>query len=78
LSGCKGGLPIPSLMRSYMYAYGYRNFSEAQGLLLSLDLPKAPCQTCAVCSAQCAKGFDVAGRVKDIIRLRNVPAEFIG
>lgn len=77
LSGCKGDLPIPSLMRSYMYAYGYRNLSKAHELLLSLDLPKAPCQTCSICTVQCAKGFEVAGRVKDIVRLRNVPAEFL-
>jgi predicted aldo/keto reductase-like oxidoreductase len=77
LSGCKADLPIPALMRSYMYAYGYRNLSEAHALLLSLDLPKAPCQTCSTCSVRCAKGFDVADRVKDIVRLRNVPAEFL-
>ena len=77
LSGCKENLPIPSLMRSYMYAYGYRNISEAHELLLSLDLPQAPCQTCNTCSVRCAKGFDVADRVKDIVRLRNVPAEFL-
>jgi hypothetical protein len=60
-----------------MYAYGYRNISEAHELLLSLDLPQAPCQTCNTCSVRCAKGFDVADRVKDIVRLRNVPAEFL-
>jgi predicted aldo/keto reductase-like oxidoreductase len=77
LSSCKGDLPIPSLMRSYMYAYGYRNLPEAYELLISLSLPEAPCQTCNPCTVWCAKGFDVADRVKDIVRLQNVPAEFL-
>jgi len=74
--GCPKSLPIPDLMRSYMYAYGYRNLQAAHELVGSLEVPENPCGSCASCSAVCAKGFDVAERVKDIARLRAVPGDF--
>ena len=76
LQGCPKGLPIPELMRGYMYAYGYRNLGLAHELVSSLDVPENPCGSCASCSAVCAKGFDVADRVTDISRLRAVPGDF--
>jgi predicted aldo/keto reductase-like oxidoreductase len=76
LSGCAKGLPIPELMRSYMYAYGYRNLRAAHELVGSLDIAANPCGSCASCTAVCAKGFDVADRVRDISRLRAMPGDF--
>jgi predicted aldo/keto reductase-like oxidoreductase len=76
LAGCPKGLPIPDLMRSYMYAYGYRNLQAAHELVGSLDLAAAPCGSCASCTAVCAKRFDIADRVRDISRLRTVPGVF--
>jgi len=76
VSGCPKSLPIPDLMRSYMYAYGYRNLQAAHELVGSLEVVENPCGSCASCSAVCAKGFDVAERVKDIARLRAVPGDF--
>jgi hypothetical protein len=76
VSGCPKALPIPSLMRGYMYAYGYRNLQAAHELVGSLDVLENPCGSCASCSAVCAKGFDIADRVKDICRLRAVPGDF--
>ena len=76
LAGCPKGLPIPDLMRGYMYAYGYRNLQAAHELVGSLDLAENPCGSCASCSAVCAKGFDLADRVRDIGRLRAVPGDF--
>ena len=73
---CPQNLPIPELMRSYMYAYGYRNLEAAHALVTSLELPDAPCRDCAACGVRCAKGFDVAGRVRDIARLRALPGDF--
>jgi predicted aldo/keto reductase-like oxidoreductase len=78
LPNCRQQLPVPEIMRSYMYAYGYKNPGLARDLLQELDLPANPCRDCALCSVRCAKGFDVAGRVKDIVRLKDVPAEFFG
>jgi len=74
---CPKGLPIPDLMRAYMYTYGYRDSRQAQDLLLSLNLPNNPCEECAECSAVCAKNFAVSERVADVMRLTSVPEEFI-
>jgi len=77
LGQCPGGLPIPELMRSYMYGHAYRNREAAQSLLLALDLPAVPCDDCESCSVVCAKHFDVRARIRDISRLRQVPKEFL-
>ena len=77
LPGCRQNLPVPEIMRSYMYAYGYRNPGLARELLQELELPANPCRDCTSCPVRCAKGFDVADRVKDIARLQDVPAEFL-
>ena len=36
---CKKELPIPELMRAYMYTYGYREVKKAKDLLVQLDMP---------------------------------------
>jgi hypothetical protein len=77
LSPCVQHLPIPDLMRSYMYRHAYRNSEAAQALLLALDLPPSPCTDCRTCPVVCAKGFDVAKRIRDVVGLRNVPRELI-
>ena len=77
LDPCLQRLPIPDLMRSFMYAHAYRNRPAAQALLLELGLPDSPCGDCDECPVRCAKGFDFRQRVRDIVRLREVPREFL-
>lgn len=77
LAPCPMALPIPELMRSYMYGHAYRNREAAQALLLALPLPRTPCGDCDDCAVVCAKGFDVRERIRDIVRLRDVPREFL-
>jgi predicted aldo/keto reductase-like oxidoreductase len=77
LDPCPQGLPIPELMRGYMYGHAYKNREAAQSLLLALDLPASPCTDCDTCPVVCAKGFDVRARIRDIVRLRDVPREFL-
>jgi len=77
LQQCPEKLPIPDLMRAYMYVYGYRNLSHSQDLLLSLNLPPRMCGDCAECLVKCSIGFNVSRKIRDVIRLRDVPAEFI-
>ena len=77
LGQCPQELPIPDLMRAYMYVYGYRNLSHSQDLLLSLNLPPRVCGDCAECLVKCSIGFNVSRKIQDVIRLRDVPAEFI-
>ena len=74
---CPKGLPIPEIMRAYMYAYGYRDSRQAQELLMSLNIPTTPCADCSQCSAKCAKNFAISERVTDVMRLTTVPEEFI-
>jgi len=76
LPQCPRQLPIPDVMRSYMYAYGYGNLEKAHSLITSLDLGDNPCGTCSSCDVICAKRFDVKGRVQDITRLKSLPADF--
>ncbi len=78
LPQCPKALPIPSLMRGYMYAYGYRNLEAARGLVASLDVPVNPCGECGECRVRCASAFDVRDRVTDIARIRNIPEDFLG
>ncbi len=73
--GCPAGLPIPDLMRGYMYAYGYRNLLQARDLVAALNLPENPCGDCAACGVSCAKGFDVRERVTGAARLAALPAD---
>jgi predicted aldo/keto reductase-like oxidoreductase len=75
---CPHGLEIPALMRSYMYAYGYRNPGLAKETLASIDTARIRCSSCSECAAKCVQGFDIKDRVMDIARLRDVPAEFLG
>jgi hypothetical protein len=78
LSQCPRGLPIPSLMRGFMYAYGYRNLGEARDLVAESGAGANPCADCGSCSVRCTMGFDVREKVTDISRLGSVPAEFFG
>jgi len=74
---CTAGLDIPTLMRSYMYAYGYGSAAKARETLDHTDLKGVPCSNCESCSVVCASGFDVKLKVTDIARLKDVPAEFL-
>ena len=77
LPQCPKGLDIPTLMRSYMYAYGYRNLGQARAALDTVEVDGGTCETCGVCSVRCASGFDVKDRIQDIVRLKDVPLEFL-
>jgi hypothetical protein len=74
---CFAKLPIPDLMRTYMYTYGYRKPAFAQELVVSLGLPRQVCEDCGQCPVKCSIGFEVPRKIRDVARLRDVPAEFI-
>ena len=74
---CKENFDIPTIMRSYMYAFGYKCSSAAKETLLSLRLPEIPCKRCDVCTVDCISGFDVKSKVLKISRILNVPDEFL-
>jgi predicted aldo/keto reductase-like oxidoreductase len=77
LPQCPNNLDIPTRRRSYMYAYGYRNIGQARHTLDTADVAGSPCEKCAICSVTCASGFDIKDRVQDILRLRDVPWDFL-
>jgi hypothetical protein len=77
LASCRQNLPIPDLMRAYMYVYSYRNLGAAQDLLADLRLPARVCGDCGSCPVQCVSGFPVSSRIRDVVRIREVPPEFI-
>jgi predicted aldo/keto reductase-like oxidoreductase len=73
LKQCPARLPIPDLMRAYMYAYGYRQPALAQSLVASLELPRRICEDCSSCPVVCLNQWNVGEKVRDIVRLRDVP-----
>ena len=74
---CAQGLPIPDLMRARMYLYGHRNLVAAQDLVRSLALPREVCGDCGACPVACANRWNLKDRVRDVVRLRDVPASFV-
>ncbi len=74
---CVQRLPIPDLMRARMYLHGYRNLAAAQDLVLSLALPREACGDCGACPVVCANGWALKDRVRDVIRLRELPPDLI-
>lgn len=74
---CPRNLPIPDLMRSYMYNYGYSYPAKAQLTVAKLDLPVDPCEACSGCSVACPNGFNVRERITDIARIKLVPTNFL-
>lgn len=77
MPACPFNLPVPDLMRAYMYAYGYSNPSMAYTLLGELGTGSAPCSNCETCRVECNRNFNVKEKISDISRLVNVPADFI-
>ncbi|UCE20108.1 MAG: aldo/keto reductase [Gemmatimonadota bacterium] len=77
LEQCDRKVEIPTLMRSYMYLYGYRNLAAAKQTLQSLDMPAIPCERCNPCLVNCSRGFDIKNRMVDIARLKYVPQDFL-
>ncbi len=74
---CKKGLPIPDMMRAYMYAYGYGETIKAKQELVSLGINNNPCTDCDECTVKCIKGFNVPEKLADITRINQVPDEFL-
>ncbi len=77
ISQCPEHIDIPAIMRSYMYAYGYRNLEHARKALCSTGIQSFPCRDCTNCTVQCQMGFDVKSKILDITRLQDVPEDFI-
>jgi predicted aldo/keto reductase-like oxidoreductase len=69
---CPKKINIPLIMRSYMYAYGYRNLNLARNTLSFSKLQTGLCKECTVCSVNCRMGFDIRTRILDMAGLQDV------
>jgi predicted aldo/keto reductase-like oxidoreductase len=77
IPACPHNLPVPDLMRAYMYAYGYSQPSLAKELIHELGISGNPCGNCDVCNVQCSRNFPVREKISDVSRLVNIPADFL-
>ena len=68
---------IPTMMRAYMYNYGYRQPALAKETLSELQLTGNECEGCTTCSVQCPSGFKVADKIAAITPIINVPDYFL-
>jgi predicted aldo/keto reductase-like oxidoreductase len=66
IAQCRRSLPVPDLMRAYMYAYGYSNPEMANSLLSELGTSADPCRNCAGCTVDCIKKFSIREKIADI------------
>jgi predicted aldo/keto reductase-like oxidoreductase len=78
LKQCTSAPDIPTLMRCYMYAYGYKDLAIAARNIESVKDNPIACEDCSSCVVKCPMGFDIKERAMDIIRLRDFPPEFFG
>jgi len=74
---CKHKIEIPALIRTYMYAYGYRNPAKAKETFDQIDFSHTVCEDCRECTVECSMGFNVKERIMDIARIRIIPDEFL-
>jgi predicted aldo/keto reductase-like oxidoreductase len=77
IAQCPRNLPVPDLMRAYMYAYGYSSPAMAHDLLSEIGTSGNPCIDCNACSVNCVKNFRIREKITDIAWLVNVPVEFL-
>ncbi|HNY14357.1 MAG TPA: aldo/keto reductase [Bacteroidales bacterium] len=77
LPQCPHNLPIPDLMRSFMYAYGYASPAMAKNLLGEIGITGNPCEGCTGCSVTCSRNFRIKDKIADVTRLVNTPSEFL-
>jgi predicted aldo/keto reductase-like oxidoreductase len=77
ISQCKWNFDIPTIMRSYMYAYGYKNPFKARETIGQVNFSRIGCNDCSICTIKCTMGFDVREKVLDIIRIKEIPIEFL-
>jgi predicted aldo/keto reductase-like oxidoreductase len=77
VSDCSKHLPIPTIMRAYMYNYGYKQPLMSKDTLMELALNKNTCSDCTACTVKCPSGFNVAEKIASITPIIDVPSYFL-
>jgi predicted aldo/keto reductase-like oxidoreductase len=76
IPGCPHNLDIPTIMRSYMYAYGYKNLRQAWHTIAQVEYSDQ-CDRCSACTVNCTAGFNVKQKICDVVRLKKVPSDLL-
>ena len=76
---CPENLPIPDLMRAYMYTYGYKFAQLSKETIAELNLPDDMCSNCKDgCKvSNCTSGFKVGEKIAAIKPVMNIPDVFL-
>lgn len=74
---CVHHLPVPDMMRAYMYNFGYGQPSLSKETLTELSLSGKECASCTSCTVQCPSGFRVAEKIAAIVPVIHVPDTFL-
>jgi predicted aldo/keto reductase-like oxidoreductase len=75
---CSKHLPVPDIMRAYMYNYGYKYPSLSKDTLTELAVAGNACSGCEKCTVKhCSSGFNVAAKIAAITPIVNVPSHFL-
>ncbi len=74
---CRYGLEIPTVMRSYMYAFGYGEPLSARNTLDEKQKTAITCRNCTDCAVTCTMGFDVKNKMREILPLTEVNKSFL-
>lgn len=74
---CPRHLPIPDIMRAYMYTYGYKQPSLSKETLSELNLSANACASCGTCKVTCPSQFNVAQKIAAITPVLQVPDKFL-
>lgn len=75
---CVKHLPIPDIMRAYMYAYGYKQASLSKATLSELNLSSGACDSCETCKVTgCPSQFNITQKIAAITPVLQVPDEFL-
>jgi len=76
-SNCNKQLPIPDIMRAYMYGYGYHDFKNSRIVLEQIGINNNPCYDCNICNVKCQKNFFIKEKITEITRVLDIPFEFL-
>jgi predicted aldo/keto reductase-like oxidoreductase len=70
-SRCPKNVDIPTLMRTHMYAFQYRNLDQAQAAIREIRPQSglAQCMDCTTCSASCIRSVAIPHKIHDLKEL---------
>jgi predicted aldo/keto reductase-like oxidoreductase len=75
---CSKHLPIPDIMRAYMYNYGYKYPLLSKDTLTELAIESNACSGCKKCTVtHCASGFNITDKIAAITPIVDVPSHFL-